>query len=294
MVVSTGPPHSVHLAAGLAIRGSDVPLWCDFRDPWYPLPFTAPWLQEVYRRLERIALGHAVGAITTTPELAATLQERYPELAVWCLLNAVDRELLSDGRSESRAFSVVHVGTLYGTRDPGVVLEGFADFLEAHPEAVDGGARLELIGAIKFDYPSLHPERIAELGIAEHVSIGGSMPRPQAMELLAEADVALVLAQGQTSQIPAKLYECLALETPALIITEPGSATAGVAANLGGTAVGPNDPDAVSAFLQRVWRGEVEQRERTDHAVDYKGRAAELAKILASRLQMRAEADIDV
>ncbi|HEY0528787.1 MAG TPA: glycosyltransferase, partial [Gemmatimonadaceae bacterium] len=33
-VISSGPPHSAHLAALAATIGSDTPLWMDMRDPW--------------------------------------------------------------------------------------------------------------------------------------------------------------------------------------------------------------------------------------------------------------------
>lgn len=283
VVVSTGPPHSVHLAAAAATRGRHLSRWCDLRDPWYPVPSGSPWLQGLHRRMEEKAMAGAAGILTTTPELSETLGDRYPSVPVRCLLNAVDGEAIEEAPREPDTFTIVHVGTLYGGRDPSVVLRGFEDFLRRHPGASPSGARVELVGSVEVAYPSLRRERIEELGIGPHLSMPGPLPRKEALERLARSAVAVVLAQRQKEQIPAKLYECLAFGKPTLIVTEPDSATARVGEKLGGRVVAPDDVEGVSRFLRQVWCGEAEAPSAASGRVRYEARAQELADILTHR-----------
>ncbi len=103
VVVSSGPPHSAHLAAGMAMIGSSARWLIDLRDPWARALAKAResdsgahtcLAQALIPRLERLAFRAAHGVITNTVQHAKALAARYPDLAIACVPNGVDQECL--------------------------------------------------------------------------------------------------------------------------------------------------------------------------------------------------------
>src|SRR5439155_2669150 len=89
VVVSSGPPHSAHLVAGMATMGSAVRWLVDLRDPWAG-PHTKAWDSHarvgsrIFRALsvplEHLTFSSAHGVITNTHPLAEALAARYPNV----------------------------------------------------------------------------------------------------------------------------------------------------------------------------------------------------------------------
>src|SRR2546425_5249136 len=81
--------------------------------------------------------------------------------------------------------------------------------------------------------------------------------------------LAVVLAQEQELQTPAKLYECIAMGIPALVVAEPGSA-AGVEGNRLGAAVFEHrDVAGIGGVLEHLWRDGSQLRARCPVPVTY-------------------------
>lgn len=285
-VISTGPPHSVHLAAGLGLLGTGVPWIVDLRDPWMT-PWhgyaDAAWSIAVSRRMERRVFRRASTILTTTPELRDALQHHYPATSVICLPNGVDTETLPNTPSTlPPGLSVTHLGSVYYNRDPAPVIRAFARFIAAHPAAVTDGSTLRFVGHISAEFRPGLEETISKLGIGDHVQLIGPVPRRRALELLAGSHMALVLAQGQTVMVPAKLYEAVGMGLPALVITEPESATGREARRVGAAVHGPEDEAGMARTMVRVWSGEWKREGHAPARVDHGELAAELEQILYS------------
>jgi len=123
VVVSSGPPHSAHLVAGMATAGTATRWLIDLRDPWGG-PLEQAWASHarigtgVFRTvsplLERLAFRASDGVITNAQQLAAVLTERYPDVPVVCVPNGVDPEGLPGRAPRPYAgLSVAYTGTLY-------------------------------------------------------------------------------------------------------------------------------------------------------------------------------------
>jgi glycosyltransferase involved in cell wall biosynthesis len=257
LVVSTGPPHSVHLAAGLGIRGHGVPWIVDLRDPWMTpahLRSRAGWAGGLSRVLEKRTFRAATAVLTTTPELRDALGMTYSRTRIMCLPNGVDaRELPERSPTRSSGLGVIHLGTVYYNRDAVPVIRAFARFLAAKPQAASAGSSLRFIGTVGGDYRARLQEVVAELHLGNHVELVDPLPRREALGALASSHMALVLAQGQGLMIPAKLYESVAMGIPTLVVTEPGSATAREATELGAAVHGPEDVDGMATAMALAW-----------------------------------------
>ena len=130
--------------------------------------------------------------------------------------------------------AVVYACTLYPpkrTLDP--VLESFS-------------AGLKLTATpMRFHYygdcaPEVHAS-VERLGLRAHVEIHGDVPRAEALSAQKGADVVVVVTsvedEGTLADkgiVTGKIFDCLALERPALVVTPPGSDMYSIAEETGG------------------------------------------------------------
>jgi glycosyltransferase involved in cell wall biosynthesis len=288
VVVSTGPPHSVHIAARLGLGRSRTPWVVDLRDPWATPngPFSQTgWSAAVARSIEAAVFRRASTVLTTTPELQEALQRHFPAAALAWLPNGVDlRELPPRAEHRHPGLSICHVGTVYYNRDPAPVLRAFASFLAANPGAAAAGSMLRFVGYVSGDFRETLERTIDELGIARQVEIMGAVTRERALENLAASRVALVLAQGQGLMVPAKLYEALGLGLRTLVITEADSATGREGNRLGASVHGSEDEAGMVATMEEVWSdcGNIRELVTIPSRIDHAHLAEELEGILTS------------
>lgn len=265
VVVSSGPPHSAHLVAGLAVGGSGARWLVDLRDPWAgPLPQT--WQSDsragtrVFRTLspylEGLVFRSAHGLVTSTHELGRALAARYSAVPVTHIPNGVDRESLPPATrlQPYPGLGVVHAGTLYIGRDLGPVVQALRIFLERHPEAAEAGSKLRVAGKAEPGYAEAFQRVVAAARMERHVDVLGRLPRVRALEVISRSRLAVVLAQEQELQIPAKLYECVALGIPTLVVAPPDSAAGVEGERVGAMVRDAADVEGIAGLLEQVWR----------------------------------------
>ena len=292
-VVSSGPPHSAHLVAWLATRGLRTRWVADLRDPWAG-PVTAAWRASVLYRsglsrwvitwLERLVLRSASGALCNTREFADALAARYPGVRVGWVPNGVDRELLPAPAIERFAgLAMAYVGTVYGGRDLRVVLHALRDFLDRHPSAADASPLFRLAGSIDREGRREFEREVSALGLDGKVEYLGILSRVGALEVLARSRLAVVLAQGQEYQVPAKLYELVGMGIPTLVIAPSGSASSSEAERLGAATIAPGDVRALVGQMEDVWQrqGEGSGARCPDAALDYQQLAPSVSALLS-------------
>jgi hypothetical protein len=260
VVVSTGPPHSVHLAAWAGVWRRGTAWVADFRDPWADeaqLHIRAAWAAPLMYRLEAGVIRSAQRVLTNTTKQMSAFQERYPDITVDCLPNGVDLEGLPSRISpDSRRLTMVHLGTLYHRRDPIPAVRAFALFVRRNPAAAADGSKLLFVGSMGDDYRQRIQTTATEEGIGGLVGLEGVRPRAEALEILATSDISLVLAQDQETAIPAKIYESVGMRIPTLVITEPDSATGEAARRLGAAVHVPSDVEGMAGTMEKVWAGQ--------------------------------------
>ncbi|CAN5739199.1 hypothetical protein BH23GEM11_BH23GEM11_18740 [soil metagenome] len=289
LVVSSGPPHSLHLGTWKALSGSAVPWIADFRDPWSDearVHLDVGWTRPFLARLEASVVRTAVGVFTTTPELADTYRIRYPGLQARWLPNGVDVESLP-GRPHLRGsgLRVAHIGSLYHRRDPVPAVRAFGRFVRGNPEARTDGSVLSFVGKVKDEYRARIEAAAREEGIADLVEMVGVMPRSEALDFLASTGVALTLAQDQATAIPAKIYESVGMRIPTLVVTEAHSASAGAGRRLGAAVHEAEDLDGMASSLEAAWDGSWTGELPEGVLLDYADLAGEAERLLANHLR---------
>ncbi|MEX2531220.1 MAG: glycosyltransferase [Gemmatimonadota bacterium] len=257
VIVSTGPPHSVHLAARLARSGTRIQWVLDLRDPWatHFRPNNGDgWTGGLREQLESMTIPAADLVLTTTPELREGLAKRFSDSVVEWLPNGVDLSSLPDrGAERFQGLSLSHVGSLSYRRDPRPAISAFSSFLARNRDAEEAGSALRFVGGATPDFAAGLSQLRESLGIRDHVKMLGLVSREDALEVLCRSTVALVLAQDQDFMVPAKIYEAVALGIPALILTQRGSATANEGERLGAAVFEPDDEEGVVDYLEGLW-----------------------------------------
>jgi hypothetical protein len=282
IIVSSGPPHSLHAVARIIGRTSDCRFVMDYRDPWRGQPASA--LGGVALALLEDRFVRTADLVTcTTPELVAGVLGRDPEAnAVW-LSNGADAESLPGREVPSDVGpEILHLGTLYANRTPVPLLRAFAHFQAVDPRS-SRSARLRFVGSVEPAHRHA-VEAARAAGLADRIALEPPLARHDALRLLARTHLAVVLAIRQDELVPAKLFESVAMGVPTLVISETGSATARAAQRVGAIHHAPDDLDGMARTFARAGRGELEPDPSTAATVSHSGLAAQADRLFLDLL----------
>lgn len=220
-VVTTGPPHSMHLI-GLALKKRLGIRWiADWRDPWTNIDFYRQLkltraADRKHHRLEREVVTHADVNVAVGWTMAAELD----------VLGSRRTEVVTNGFDPAdvpappvppdEAYSLVHVGNMTASRNIPALWHALATLCR---EDADFAQRftLRLVGPV--DQTVL--AGVAEAGLAEKVERTGTVDHAQAMRAMQRARV-LLLSVNDTPNakgvLTSKLFEYLAVGRPILAV----------------------------------------------------------------------------
>jgi glycosyltransferase involved in cell wall biosynthesis len=220
-VVTTGPPHSLHLI-GLALKRELGVHWiADWRDPWTNIDFyqqlkLTGWADRKHRRLEGDVLREADRTIAVGWTMAAEL-EALGAKHVDVITNGYDpADVPSPAAPVDEAFSLVHVGSLTATRNAPGLWKALA-LLCAQDPVFAAKLKLRFVGAV--DHTVL--ASIAEAGLSEKVERVGPVSHAEAMRHMQRARVLLLLLNDTANAkgiLTSKLFEYLSVGRPLLSI----------------------------------------------------------------------------
>jgi glycosyltransferase involved in cell wall biosynthesis len=122
IILTSGPPHWIHLLGRSLNKKFNIPWLADFRDPWIsddptpPLNLRRRW--ELF--WERRVFGQATLVIANTPRAQEVYQAAHPHARdrIVCVSNGYDPELLTAATERRTAgpLRIVHAGQLYEPR----------------------------------------------------------------------------------------------------------------------------------------------------------------------------------
>ena len=293
IVITSGPPHSAHFAGLLATIGRHAQFWIDMRDPWSTHGMNAPedWFvpaeRFLLRQLEGLIFLRAAKVIVNTREFASALTLAEPNLDVVCFPNGIDLEQMpSRAVSTVEQGSIAYVGTLYAGRNLSSVCLAMRSLLSDRPEAA-ATLRLNVAGPIESHHRRQLQEDIAAAGLESVVHVHGVLPREQALQLLNRSHLALVLAQDQPLQVPAKLYECVGLGIPTLVIAESTSAAALEARRIGAMTLDGGDVEGIRLLLEDLLACRIPTTIVSRTPISYEHLAIRVDRLLREAVELR-------
>ena len=154
LIVSTGPPHSMHLIAQKVSRRYNIKWVADFRDPWTGifyfkhLPLTKSSLRR-YMKMEEGVLRNADAVVTVTDRIATDLTEAVKSAGaktpIYNIENGYDESDFCYDEETSPYFTLVHTGLLAAEGDPDRLWKIIGELCREIPSFAED-FRLELVG----------------------------------------------------------------------------------------------------------------------------------------------------
>ncbi len=252
-LITTGPPHSTHLAGWLLARQTGLPWLADFRDPWTEIDYRAELPQtslaaRLDAALERAVLRRADAVTAVSPRLADGLRRRHAR-DYHVVMNGYDPADFAgdDVQVDGDVFYLTYVGNINPARNP-VVLWRALQRLDA-PRAMPR-LRVRFVGAID---PIVEREAEAH-GVAGIVEVQPYVPHSEAVRLMQESALLLLVVNrvdGAEGILTGKVFEYLASGRPTLGLGPArGDAADALRDAHGGTLVDWDDADAVARLLE--------------------------------------------
>jgi hypothetical protein len=222
--------------------------------------------------------------IANTLEFAKSLIAAQRTLDVTYFPNGIDLEQLpTRDPSKVQLASIACIGALYAGRSLSSVLSAMGTVLAERPEHA-ATLMLRIAGPIELPHREQLLSDIAAAGLENLVHIHGVIPRAQALEMLNRSHLALVLAQDQPMQVPAKLYECVGLGVATLVIAEETSAAAREARRIGAMTLADLDADGLQSVLNDLLDGRISLKKEPGASISYQDLGGQMDRLLREAL----------
>ncbi len=221
LLVSTGPPHSMHLIARALKKRLDLPWVADFRDPWTNIDFydelkLTPWADRKHHRLEQAVLKEADTIVVVGKTMKIEFANWVSEAKITVLPNGYDADDLSVERvSVDRMFSIAHIGSFSPARNPVTLWKVIAELVSKGIIGAD--LRIRTIG--KVDAAVNDQIQQNQLGpFVEHIPY---LPHAEVIAQQARSAVLLLVVNRTKNAkgiLTGKVFEYLAAQRPILAI----------------------------------------------------------------------------
>jgi glycosyltransferase involved in cell wall biosynthesis len=218
-IITTGPPHSLHLI-GLDLKKQLNINWiADFRDPWTTIGYhkelkLSKWASAKHKALEKEVLTTCDTILVTSPTTKSEF-ERITNQPIEVITNGYDVEKI-EKKSLDEAFTLAHIGSFLSERNPQILWESLSELIQEN-EAFANHFKLKLIGAVSKEVI----QSISEYKLDSFVQNLGYVSHKEAIVHQRSSQVLLLIeidSDDTKCIIPGKLFEYMVSERPILAI----------------------------------------------------------------------------
>ncbi len=256
-IISTGPPHSMHLIAQGIKDSLHIPWIADFRDPWTKIDYytdlkLTSWADNKHRELERKVLIEADKVVTVSAHWAADFNaiNNNNTLVVTNGYDETDFAFADDALFPG--FALHHVGMINKARNPELLWKALAE-LCAENEQFNADLQIHFTG--KTDHLVL--DDIDKYGLFDKLTQHGQVNHKAAVRAMQNSTVLLLLlndTQDIMGRIPAKLFEYFAAKRPVLAVGNVDGDAAVIIKETGaGVVTNFNDLAAIKATVLSLY-----------------------------------------
>lgn len=256
LVVSSGPPHSMHMI-GLGIkRKLQIPWIADFRDPWTKIDYYKDLLLSaksdiLHHNLEGQVLKKADAVLTVSPGMTREFMNKGANKG-YTLTNGYDDTHVSENHFSYDKFSLLHIGSVTASRNAKILWESLGMLIN-EIEELDTYLEIQFVGSI--DHSVI--QSLEHKGLTKYVKHTPFIPNKQVIDVATHAAILLLLINNTRNAkgiLTNKFFEYLAARRPILAI---GPADGDVATILSETKSGDicdfNDRDNLISLLRKYF-----------------------------------------
>lgn len=256
IIVSTGPPHSMHLIARKVARATGIPWVADFRDPWTKMFYfkhlaLSPWAKRKHARLEKMVLDDASVVVAVSP----LVQDEFKAMTtteVDLITNGFDEDDFAAKPQRDEYFSITHTGLFASDGNPDILWKVLAEKCRRDSK-FKKLLRIRLAG--KTDKQIT--ESIVAAGLGENLEDLGYCNHNDAVCLQKSSSLLILPLRKEPeyrATLPGKLFEYLASERPILGIGQTDGAMARIISQTqAGFVFGWEDSASISRYIDLCW-----------------------------------------
>lgn len=256
VIVSTGPPHSMHLIAREVSKATGIPWVADFRDPWTRMFYfkhlaLSDWARKKHEKLEKMVLDDASAVVAVSP----LVQEEFKTMTgnrIELVTNGYDPEDFGQVVEPDGHFNIVHTGLFASDGNPETLWKVLSDLCREDARFADQ-LRIRLVG--KNDtmiLDSIHTagleRNLVDLGYRDHtVAVREQMGSTMLI-------LPLRKEPEYRATLPGKLFEYLGSQRPVLGIGQTDGAMARILADTGaGETFEWDDEAGIRTYVLKRW-----------------------------------------
>lgn len=219
LIISSGPPHSLHLIANQLKKKTGIKWISDFRDPWtdidyfHQLPLTKTAIRK-HHALEQDVLNNSDAVIV----VGKTMRNNYLAFNknTFVLTNGYDCELPDKSIVLDEKFSVTHIGLMNEDRNPKKLWNALEEISKENPDFLNH-LEIQLIG--KVDDVVL--ESLSNSGLLNATKQISYVPHSEVQKYQQKSQVLLLAVNNVPSAkgiVTGKIFEYLVAKRPILAI----------------------------------------------------------------------------
>lgn len=251
IIITTGPPHSLHLI-GLELKKTLPIKWiADFRDPWteidyfHQLPLTKKSLAK-HKELEEEVIQNADAVLVVGDTMRSKMEALNKNIHV--ITNGFDGELSNYQTNFNKKFTMTHVGMMNADRNPKMLWKVLKDIMLNDPDFKEN-FQLKLVGKIA---PAILSD-IQFYDLEKYVSIVDYLPHKEVLEVQRSSQILLLVVNNVPSAkgiITGKIFEYLQAKRPILAIGPTDGDMAEIINNTNsGEIIGFEDSDDLKSVI---------------------------------------------
>mgnify|MGYP000498282478 CR=1 FL=1 len=223
-VITTGPPHSMHLIGMRLKEKLDLKWVADFRDPWTTIGYhkqlkLTEKSRQKHKKLEKQVLNTADQVIVTSTVTKIEFQSLTAK-PIAVITNGYDKETIGKTTLDSQ-FSIAHIGSLLSKRNPEVLWKALGELVKENKEFAKD-FRLRLVGIVSDDVLN----SIKKNNLSNYLDKVGYVSHKQSIAFQKSAQVLLLIeinSEDTKCIIPGKLFEYMVSNRPIMSIGPKGS-----------------------------------------------------------------------
>lgn len=275
LIVSTGPPQSMHLIGLRLARETGLPWIADFRDPWTRIFYfkhlqmtkaTERW----HEKMEKKVLDEASAVVAVSPLVQQEFQAM-TDTPVELITNGFDEcdfessECTEAYGGPEKNFTITHTGLFAADGNPTVLWDVLSEKC-AKDEQFRKLLKIKLIG--KNDEQII--KALEDRGLKDMLEDMGYQPHSAAVQEQRTASVLILPLRKEPEYkavLPGKLFEYMASFRPVLGIGQTDGAMAMILNETKtGKVIDWEDKEGISEYIEKSWERHLEGRLTTEGA----------------------------
>ena len=259
-IVSTGPPHSMHLIAKELKKSLNVKWLADFRDPWTNIDFYKDLMlsnaaDKKHKRLEKEVLQEADVVLS----VGATLGKELTDLGAKrseVITNGYDIEKNLEEVALDEKFSIAHIGTMTKSRNPEVLWKVLSMLIDNN-EVFKNRLEIKLVGKVDISVM----ESIEKFNLLDYVRKIEYLPHDEVIIEQRKSHLLLLVVNDTPNAkgiLTGKFFEYMSSGRPTLCIgPNDGDVAEIIRETEAGSVFESKDGEALKQYILKSFEGKI-------------------------------------